>query len=344
MAIDNRTTQLNKWAREQLVDMSIHVTGDNFLVSASDDASFRRYFRYEDTGSSYIFVDAPPEQEDSKPFVTVAGYLKAAGLNAPVVYQTDLGQGFMMLSDLGRRLYLSDFEDSLSEETLIDDRIDDALTAIRSMQSIHEPLPRYDESLLRTEMDLFPDWFLKQQLGLSLSEHESRMLEDVCRLLVENAQQQPQVFVHRDFHSRNLMVTDKQSPGILDFQDAVSGPITYDLVSLVRDCYFEFPEEKIAEYVERFREMLIENDEISDIDAKHFRRWFDLMGLQRHIKCAGIFSRLNIRDSKSGYLPDIPLVVRYMFEACAPYPELHEFRDWLAEVVEPRMKAAEFKQ
>ncbi len=332
MAIDNRKALLSGWARKQLAARAIHVENEDCLVSASDDASFRRYFRYQEGDYSFIFVDAPPEKENSKPFVTVAGYLKEADLNAPIVHQADYDLGFMMLSDLGNELYLSAYE-----EKSIDTLIEDALLAICKMQAISDPLPSYDEVLLRKEMNLFPEWFLSKQLNLPLSVSEKAMLQDVFKLLVENALQQPNVFVHRDYHSRNLMVTREKCPGILDFQDAVNGPVTYDLVSLIRDCYYRLSDESVTRYVNRFRQLLIENERIVAVDEPLFRRWFDLMGLQRHIKCAGIFSRLNIRDGKTGYLRDIPLVVQYMRDACEPYQELHIFRDWLTEIVEPQL-------
>ncbi len=337
MAIEIRKAQLELWARKQLAAMAISVSVESCLASASDDASFRRYYRYQDGNHSFIFVDAPPEKEDSKPFVTVAGYLKDVNLNAPFVYAADYDLGFMMLSDLGSSHYLSAFENAS-----VDNLIEDAVLAICSMQSIRDPLPPYDEALLRSEMSLFPEWFLDKQLGLSLSESENEMLQSVYRLLVDNALQQPQVFVHRDYHSRNLMVTEEGSPGILDFQDAVCGPITYDLVSLVRDCYFKLPDQQITRYVNYFRKLLLDSRRIGTVDEAQFRQWFDLMGLQRHIKCAGIFSRLNIRDGKSAYLGDIPLAIRYMGEACRSYPELHAFRDWLAKVVEPHLQLGIF--
>ena len=332
MAIDNRKALLGGWARKQLAARAIYVEDEDCLVSASDDASFRRYFRYQEGDHRFIFVDAPPEKENSRPFVTVAGYLKEADLNAPIVYQADYDLGFMMLSDLGNELYLSAYD-----EKPIDMLIEDALLAICNMQSISDPLPSYDEALLRQEMNLFPEWFLSKQLDLPISASENAMLQNVFKLLVENALQQPCFFVHRDYHSRNLMVTGEKCPGILDFQDAVNGPVTYDLVSLIRDCYFKLSDESVTRYVNRFRQLLIEKERIVDVDEPLFRRWFDLMGLQRHIKCAGIFSRLNIRDGKSGYLGDIPLVVQYMRGACEPYQELHVFRDWLTEIVEPQL-------
>jgi N-acetylmuramate 1-kinase len=337
MVIDNRKALLSGWARKQLADRAIHVQAEDCLVSASDDASFRRYFRYQEGDHSFIFVDAPPEKEDSRSFVTVAGYLKDTNLNAPIVYQADYNQGFMMLSDLGKESYLPAYQNE-SREMLLED----ALLAISSMQLIREPLPLYDETLLRQEMDLFPEWFLSKQLALPISTSENAMLRNVFQLMVENALQQPQVFVHRDFHSRNLMVTREKCPGILDFQDAVNGPVTYDLVSLLRDCYFKLPGDEITKYVNRFRQMLVENGRIPAIDAIQFRRWFDLVGVQRHLKCAGIFSRLNIRDGKSGYLGDIPLVVQYMIDACEPYPELHVFGNWLVETVQPNLALEAF--
>jgi aminoglycoside/choline kinase family phosphotransferase len=349
MSKDQREVSLNDWARVQLASRSIEMLPYEHLDVVSDDASFRRYFRYQAQPHGYIFVDAPPDKEDSKPFVFIAKHLADAGLNAPEVYAVDYELGFMMLSDLGNTLYLSVLEGSEeggeegSEEGGHESLYQDALKAIYAMQFIDAELPVYDRSRLQQEMDLFPDWFLKKQLGLSLSSEEMEMLNAVFELMIGNALEQPRFFVHRDYHSRNVMVTRPGFPGIIDFQDAVKGAVTYDLVSLLRDCYLALPSDEVTRWVNEFRCMLLDNGRIEEVDEITFRRWFDLMGLQRHLKCAGIFSRLNLRDGKSGYLSDIPRVVSYMIEVCREYQELHRFGDWLSEAVEPELETGLFE-
>ena len=345
MSSDQREQQLNQWARIQLADMSIEIPECYRLVPASDDASFRRYFRYEDDSRSFIFVDAPPEKEDSRPFVSISEYLLDHGLNAPEVYSVDFDLGFMMLTDLGHLQYLKVIKGVIkgragAEE--ISSLYKDAINALVKMQSISAQLPLYDASLLQTEMDLFPDWFVRNQLKLELSDREIEMLKSVNRLMIDSAIAQPQVFVHRDYHRRNLMVTSENNPGIIDFQDAVIGPVTYDLVSLLRDCYLELPPDELNYWVQNCYRLMVAQHIIEGISLDAFRRWFDFMGLQRQLKCAGIFSRLHLRDGKAGYLADIPRVVTYMVEVCSAYKELNEFGGWLGEVIVPRLSAVEF--
>ncbi len=340
MSKDQREVLLNDWARVQLAARSLEMLPGENLDVASDDASFRRYFRYQAEPHGYIFVDAPPDREDSRLFVSIAKHLADAGLNAPEVYAVNYELGFMMVSDLGNTLYLSVFE---GEEGGHESLYQDALDAIYAMQFIAAELPVYDRSRLQQEMVLFPDWFLKKQLGLSLSSEETEMLNAVFELMIGNALLQPQFFVHRDYHSRNLMVTRPGYPGIIDFQDAVKGAVTYDLVSLLRDCYLTLPSGEVTRWVNGFRRMLLDNGRIEEVDEITFRRWFDLMGLQRHLKCAGIFSRLHLRDGKTGYLGDIPRVVRYMVDVCKEYKELEHFGIWLSEVVEPELETGLFE-
>ncbi|MCZ6501951.1 MAG: phosphotransferase [Gammaproteobacteria bacterium] len=345
MTKDQRKVQINKWALQQLAARSIVMSADEPLVPASDDASFRRYYRFQNGPHQFVFVDAPPEKEDSRPFVAISKYLTDTGLNAPVVYAADFDLGFMMISDLGVNLYLSAIEaDKKCGTNEAHSLYKDALDALCTMQSIRSDVPDYDQRLLQMEMDLFPDWFLAKELNLKISSDERRLLDSVFQLMVENALQQPQVFVHRDYHSRNLMVTDENNPGILDFQDAVQGAVTYDLVSLLRDCYYKLPPDEIRNWVAYFRSLLVEKRRIESVDKDRFMRWFDLMGLQRHLKCSGIFSRLHLRDGKPGYLGDIPLIIGYMKEVCADYDDLHSFGNWLSETIEPRMNSELFKR
>ena len=286
-------------------------------------------------------MDAPPENEDCRPFVDIARALFDAGLHVPQILEEDLEQGFLLLDDLGDRQYL----DELNGET-VERLYGDALGALVTLQVCgpqdHE-LPPYDEALLMQEMELFREWFLLRHLALSLDEDTSRMLDQVFRLLADNALQQPRVCVHRDYHSRNLMVTEQHNPGILDFQDAVFGPVTYDLVSLLRDCYIAWPREQVEDWALGFHELAMQsgilNRELHD-DEKQCLRWFDLMGVQRPLKAIGIFARLNHRDGKPSYLRDIPRTISYVEEVAGRYAELGPLRDYIVREVKPAMLRA----
>jgi aminoglycoside/choline kinase family phosphotransferase len=333
-ASDSRKSALDAWALGRLEDRGLKLPVDFHLQPASDDASFRRYFRYSGD-PSFIFVDAPPAFEDSSPFITIAALLSSAGLNAPEVFAHDVDSGFMMLKDLGEDLYF----DKLSDTNQIEQLYQDAFVALAKMQQISATLDPYDEVLLQDEMSLFPDWFLSRQLDIDCA---PELLEEVFGLMIANASSQPQVFVHRDYHCRNLMIA-QPNPGIIDFQDAVIGPITYDLVSLLKDCYHKFPVDQIERWVMEYRARLVIAGQLeASVSEATFRRWFDFMGFQRHLKCAGIFSRLNLRDGKPGYLADIPLVLQYLSEVCERYTELKPFGSWLQEVVVPRMDSTEY--
>ena len=330
---DVRRGALNLWAKQQLDDMGLNLGPDFRIVPASDDASFRRYFRgtAADKGESvsYIFVDAPPDREDSRTFAKVASLLAGCQVLVPEVHRADFDQGYMMLSDLGDRLYLQELGQTGSEKTGL--LYEAAFSALLKMRQIKcEDLPVYNELLLREEMNLFTDWFLSQQLKLSLTDEEIARIDAVFRLLVLNATEQPQCFVHRDYHSRNLMLAAENNPGVIDFQDAVFGPVTYDLVSLLKDCYWRFPRSQVVAWVRAYWRTLE-----PPIDFAGFLRWVDLMGAQRHLKCAGIFSRLHLRDGKAGYLRDIPLVLDYLLEVCDIYPQLSEFGGWIRQRIMP---------
>ncbi len=289
---------------------------------ASSDASFRRYFRIESGGRSYIVMDAPPEREDCGPFVEVARSFLDIGLNVPEIIRADPARGFLLLSDLGDRLYLQALD-----EASVDRLYADALAALVVIQGCgprNDTLPPYDRNLLMTEMALFRDWLLGRHLGMELKEEQQRALEDTFKLLADNALEQPQVCVHRDYHSRNLMVTGRNNPGILDFQDAVVGPVTYDLVSLLRDCYIAWPRERVEDWALGYQELAMQSGILrpEHKDGEQFLRWFDLMGVQRHLKASGIFARLMHRDGKAGYLKDIPRTLGYVKDVCGRYPEL----------------------
>ena len=315
--LDKRYEALRIWVGRVLAAQN----GD--FRPASADASFRRYFRVSAGGESFIAMDAPPDQEDSRPYVAIAQRLHALGLNVPRILEQDLGQGFLLLSDLGDRLYLP----QLSEAT-VERLYGDALGALVVLQTgtftadATGFLPDYSEALLLREMELFRDWYLGRHLGLSLNRAQSRVLEQAFEILVHSARAQPQVWVHRDYHSRNLLVTGYNNPGIVDFQDAVLGPVTYDLVSLLRDCYIAWPRARVEDWAKGYHTLALESGIPVGEDEAQFLAWFDLMGVQRHLKATGIFARLYHRDGKPGYLPDIPRTLGYVLDVAARRAEL----------------------
>ena len=304
--MNDRSSQLNRWL-EQLGFR------DYRLSPASEDASFRQYLRLEADGHSQIVMDAPPELEPCNQFVKVAQLLRGAGLSAPEISAQNLEQGFLLLTDFGGSDYLSQLHDDTEAELYRD-----ALAALLLMQTRIDTsdLPPYDEALLFREMDLFHDWFLGQMLGMELNAEQQRTWQSCRRQLADNALAQPQVFVHRDYHSRNLMKIARRNPGILDFQDAVRGPVTYDLVSLLRDCYIAWPAARVEELALDYYQAA-RNNGLLEVDSEQFLHWFDLMGMQRHLKAVGIFARLKIRDGKSRYLQDIPRTLGYLQEVGA---------------------------
>ncbi|MFO1371365.1 MAG: phosphotransferase [Candidatus Competibacteraceae bacterium] len=298
------------------------------IASASSDASFRRYFRVWYDDQTRIVMDAPPDKEDCRPFVAIAQAMHGLGLNVPEVLEGDLDQGFLLLTDLGARQYLAE----LHEQSAVG-LYGDALVALARLQVGGDPgsalLPPYDSALLHREMELFRDWFLGKLLGLNLRADEHHTLDHTFALLADNALEQPRVWVHRDYHSRNLMVTDAANPGVLDFQDAVVGAVTYDLVSLLRDCYIAWPRAQVETWALTHRARLRASGMGGLDDADQFLRWFDLMGVQRHLKATGIFARLKLRDGKAGYLRDIPRTLGYVLEVAARYSELVGLHDLL---------------
>jgi len=334
-ASDSRLELLTSWVMEDL-----GFAGSR-IEPASADASFRRYFRLSRGTDTYIVMDAPPDKEALGPFVSVAQSLAGIGLNVPIILARDIPRGLLLLSDLGTRQYL----DELIAERDVDRLYEDALTALARMQigggAAARSLPPYDRSLLMREMQLLPDWFLTRHLGMPPNDAETEMLNRLFEHLVGSALEQPAVFVHRDYHSRNLLLTDEDNPGILDFQDAVCGAVTYDLVSLLKDCYIAWAPERVNEWALRYRERLLRAGFALEADERAFIRWFDLMGLQRHIKVLGIFARLYYRDGKPGYLKDLPRVLAYTRAAASSYPETAEFAHYLASRVDPHFGAAQ---
>ena len=322
--MDQRLEQLKVWLNDSGITYQD-------IAPASADASFRRYFRITNEKSTYIIMDAPPEKEDCKPFIRIATILFDFGLNVPQILKQDLEQGFLLLNDLGTTVFLTELNNNT-----VDKMYTSAMNSLLQIQKNKNPdLPSYDDILLRNELDLFPDWYLIKHLGISLSAEQKEILEHTFDLLIKNALAQPQVCVHRDYHSRNLMVNkDKPDyPGVIDFQDAVIGAVTYDLVSLLKDCYISWPREKVEAWVKYFHAKAESSGIISDVSFDEFLRWFDLMGLQRHLKVAGIFSRLKHRDGKTGYLKDIPRTMDYVFDVLERYPEFKLLQKLLSDIL-----------
>jgi len=286
---------------------------DYDLSPASEDASFRSYLRLRADGETCIVMDAPPAREPCDQFIRVAEKLRAAGLSAPEIIERNLEHGFLILTDFGSQDFLS-LLDAGTEASMYRD----ALAALLLMQTRIDAsdLPPYDTDLLQREMDLFHDWFLHRLMGIELDSAQQAVWQASKHSLVKNALEQPQVFVHRDYHSRNLMKIDRGNPGILDFQDAVRGPITYDLVSLLRDCYIAWPPSRVEQLALEHYESARLN-QLLDVSVPQFMRWFNLMGIQRHLKAIGIFSRLKFRDGKAGYIGDIPRTFEYLRQVCA---------------------------
>ncbi len=311
--MSKRLEAINFWLRTLF-------PADNYkLLPASEDASFRVYYRLFVQGESYIVMDAPPEHEDIKSFLKITGKLQDNRINVPSVYKSDMAQGFLLLTDFGDQLYLDNLDPGSADRLYRD-----ALNTLIAMQTDTDisGLALYDETMLRQEMNIFMDWLVGRYLGINLSLQQQAALKAVFDTVVENALVQPQVFVHRDYHSRNLMVTETASPGVIDYQDAVLGPVSYDPVSLLKDCYIKWPEREIYGWMEAYIDRLISASPSQQIDRARFRRWFDLMGVQRHLKASGIFARLSFRDGKHGFLKDIPRTLSYILDLQGRYPEL----------------------
>jgi aminoglycoside/choline kinase family phosphotransferase len=305
--MDQRLQSLRKWLPGRLESALEDIR------PASEDASFRRYFRVTTTDGTRIVMDAPPDKEDITPFVTVARRLRDLGLNVPEILDSDPESGFVLLSDLGNRTYLQ----HLAPDT-VDRLYGDAMGALLVLQAgiftDSSFLPQYDDKLLYAELELFREWYLGHELGQKPSAGQIRLLDEAWSRLVALALEQPRVWVHRDYHSRNLMVMAANNPGILDFQDAVVGPVTYDLVSLLRDCYIRWPAGQVRTWARGYYDRAANSGMPVGDSAGQFLDWFDAMGVQRHLKAIGIFSRLNHRDGKAGYLRDIPRTLGYVVE------------------------------
>jgi aminoglycoside/choline kinase family phosphotransferase len=312
--MSNRLNLLEKWLQDS-------VPGEVSKPAAlNSDASFRRYFRVNVDGVPHVVMDAPPDKENNEAFLDIARRLHNSGVQVPDIVVENRAAGFFLLSDLGDDVYLT-----VLHEDNVERLYGDALAALAAMQVCTDVqgLPQYNAELLQFELALYPDWLLKQHLQIALSDAQTLKLQTCFDFLTQQALAQPQVFVHRDYHARNLLITPSQTPGIIDFQDAVVGPVTYDLVSLLRDCYIVWPRERVIDWVNGYYELALQMGIIDEsISATQFIRDFDLMGVQRHVKVAGIFARLCHRDGKQAYLKDIPTALKYILEVAPDYPEL----------------------
>lgn len=314
---------MRQWAASTLPEP---LTG---LEVASADASFRSYYRVRTAAASYIVMDAPPSHEDCRPYLHVARLFRAAGANTPEILAENLAEGFLLLTDFGDTTYLKALDERTADPLYR--AANAALVKIQGASRADE-LPAYDEALLRRELALFPDWYVGRHLDVRLSEAQRQVMETAFAAIVANNLAQPRVYVHRDWHSRNLMVTERDNPGVLDFQDAVYGPITYDLVSIYKDAYISWDEERLLDWVIRYWEAARKAGLPVHADFADYYRDFEWMGVQRHIKVLGIFARLYHRDGKAGYLNDMPRVLAYLRRACERYRELRPFLGVLDEL------------
>ncbi len=291
------------------------------LEIASADASFRKYYRLTKGDESVLLMDSSLEKESLSPFIDVTQRLLHVGVNAPEILEKNLDDGFLIIKDFGNTHYLNVLDEK-NFKTLYSK----AIECILEMQKADATaLPIYDKEFLHVEMNLMRDWYLQKRLNLTLSDSQEELIKTTLNSISDVVLEQPQgLFVHRDFHSRNIMLTDDGTIGVIDYQDAMCGAVTYDLVSLLKDCYIEYPSEDIQRLALEFRDKANLH-----VDDETFIKWFDFMGLQRHIKVLGIFSRLYLRDGKDGYLKDIPLTLKYVIETASRYDETKELAEFL---------------
>ncbi|HTF97961.1 MAG TPA: phosphotransferase [Cellvibrio sp.] len=295
------------------------------LQSLGSDAGFRRYFRFQQP-SHWLGVDAPPATEDSQQFAAIAKLITSHKVHAPGILASDIAQGFLLVEDMGDRLLFRELDNTHADQ-LYRQAID-TLLQLQTCEDNPTLIPRYDRSLLRRELEIFTEWFVGKLLNYQISSTEQALLNQLFGVLEDNALSQPQCFVHRDYHSRNLILRADDELGVIDFQGALWGAITYDLVSLLRDCYVRWPTEKVDEWAGYYYQQALNLKRFPQISKPEFLYWFDLIGLQRHIKVLGIFARLFLRDNKPGYLQDLPLVIRYIVEVANQHPLLHPFAEW----------------
>ncbi|WP_295485168.1 phosphotransferase [uncultured Pseudomonas sp.] len=329
---DVRLQQLTVWLERQLQNLfRDNAWGEvptGSLTAASSDASFRRYFRWEGGGRSLVIMDAPPPQENCAPFVAIDHLLASAQVNVPVIHAQDLERGFLLLSDLGRQTYL-DVIDGDNADALFDAAIE-ALLALQRLP-MQAPLPSYDTALLRRELALFPEWYVGHALNTAFDDAQQARWQRISQLLIDSALAQPKVLVHRDYMPRNLMLSTP-NPGVLDFQDAVYGPVTYDITCLFKDAFLSWPQARVDAWLRRYWDQARAAGIPVQADFADFQRASDLMGVQRHLKVIGIFARICHRDGKPRYLADVPRFFAYLHEVIARRPELAELGELLAEL------------
>lgn len=319
MSEDQRLLALQAWLSKVLALSTVK------LSLLSGDASFRRYFRVYKGNKTYVAMDAPPSLEYCEPYILISKTFRRLGLHTPEIYESDITRGFLLISDFGDNLYLDLLNEKTADE-LYQRALNDLLIIQRCEKIENYDLPSFDKATYLQEMNLFREWHLEKFLNIELTKEDHEILEEVFVLLIREALSQPKVCTHRDYHSRNLML-DHQKVGILDFQDALWGPITYDLLSLLRDCYIDWPPSKVEAWALAFQKRLLSEKLLSMDDPKVFMRWFDWIGLQRNLKCIGIFSRLKIRDQKSHYLKDIPRVIDYAYQVCQRYSDFKPLKE-----------------
>jgi aminoglycoside/choline kinase family phosphotransferase len=326
MIVDLRTIAMLDWLENDLL-LTIEQWG-----LASSDASFRRYFRIKTPDGQFIVMDAPPEKEKLEPFIHVANLMADAQLHVPTIFQQNIDEGFLLLEDLGSKSFLNQLTDH-NADALYHSALDSLFKLQSNINIANLTLPCYDEALLERELGIFAEWFLEQYLDIEIP---IDLWQNVRTTLINSALEQPITCVHRDYHSRNLMVLDNNELGVIDFQDAVLGAITYDLVSLLRDCYVDWSASQVEQWLSGYYQRLLTAGLIA-CELSQFKRWFDLMGMQRHLKAIGIFSRLNLRDNKANYLNDIPRTLNYVLAQADAYPEFAEFSVFLHQSVLPAL-------
>ncbi len=307
------------------------------FAMVAGDASNRRYFRLRRGDASYIVAEAPPATENNQAFVTVRNILAQAGVKVPAVLAVDFERGYLLLEDLGDDTLLPQLHSGSVDGYY--QQVFALLGKVAAIGTKHLAISAYDRPLLSEELGRFTTWFAEALLGYSINDHERGLVQRLNDRLIDAALEQPRVLVHRDFHSRNLMVQPSGELAVIDFQDAVVGPLTYDLVSLLRDCYIRWPDQQVQQWARNYRADRVEQGDPAGIDEAQFLRWFDWMGLQRHVKVLGTFSRLHLRDGKPGYLDDLPLVIHYVEEILGKYsdaePVFAEYRLWFQQRLRP---------
>lgn len=312
---DERVSGLYRWLQ------TVFPCAQADLVPLAGDASFRRYFRVHGKSETRIAVDVPPTHEKLDAFVSIANAFDSHGVRVPKIIASDSQQGYLLISDFGDELY-SNHLNSTTVDNLYLNAIDTLIKIQQTPKNAYS-FPAYDEKLLLQECEYFSEWYLGKYLKIALSAREEAALQATYSKLIDAALEQPTIVVHRDYHSRNLFIMPDNDVGVIDFQDAVIGPITYDLVSLLKDCYVGWPASNVVNWAQRYFEKARDAGIIQDVSMSQFLRWFDLMGVQRHLKCIGIFSRLYLRDNKSNYLNDIPRLADYILGVCARHPQLN---------------------